>query len=198
MGSSCTTPSGSRHLPISPSTKWRPRNGNNNGLPPRILTKLDQSGAAGQKITGSPPTRHVIRRPPARGASSRTASSNVISRMSSGWDDMSVVSLNKWTNCVDEQGFERATNRRSGATGGSILRGNPFGEIATDTAPFITSIMQARCNADETSFDPDDLSQIKRSCRTKGDDMDLAMMFGVFIFGTFGAGTLLFLYKVRP
>jgi hypothetical protein len=30
------------------------------------------------------------------------------------------------------------------------------------------------------------------------DDMDLAMMFGVFIFGTFGAGTLLFLYKLRP
>src|SRR3984957_20264258 len=93
MGSSCTTPSGSRHLPISPSTKWRPRNGNSNGLPPRILTKLDQSGAAGQKMTGSPPTRHVISRPPARGASSRVASSNVISRMSSGWDDMWVVSL---------------------------------------------------------------------------------------------------------
>jgi hypothetical protein len=30
------------------------------------------------------------------------------------------------------------------------------------------------------------------------DDMDLAMMCGVFIFGTFGAGTLLFLYGLRP
>jgi hypothetical protein len=27
-------------------------------------------------------------------------------------------------------------------------------------------------------------------------DMDLALMFGVFIFGTFGAGTALFLYKL--
>ena len=58
--------------------------------------------------------------------------------------------------------------------------------------------MQARCNADETSFDLDDLSQINRSCPNDEDDMDLAMMFGVFIFGTFGAGTLLFLYKLRP
>src|SRR5471030_3241925 len=119
MGSSCTTPSGSRHLPISPSTKWRPRNGNNNGLPPRILTKLDQSDASGQKITGSPPTRHVINRPPARGAMSRAASSNVISRMSSGWVDMSVVSLSKGSNCGGgfKQVFERAMSKRFGADG---------------------------------------------------------------------------------
>jgi hypothetical protein len=58
--------------------------------------------------------------------------------------------------------------------------------------------MQARCNADETSFDLGDLSQINGSCPNDEDDMDLAMMFGVFIFGTFGAGTLLFLYKLRP
>ena len=58
--------------------------------------------------------------------------------------------------------------------------------------------MQARCNADETSFDLDDLTSIKLVLPNDEDDMDLAMMFGVFIFGTFGAGTLLFLYKLRP
>ena len=47
IGSVCTTPSESRHLPISPSTKCRPRNGNSSGLPPRILAGLVQSGAAG-------------------------------------------------------------------------------------------------------------------------------------------------------
>ena len=85
---------------------------------------------------------------------------------------------------------------RSG--GGSILRGNPFREIATDTATFIALIMQTRCNAHETFFDLDDLTSIKLVLRNDEDDMDLAMMFGVFIFGTFGAGTLLFLYKLRP
>ena len=82
--------------------------------------------------------------------------------------------------------------------GGSILRGNPFREIATDTAGFTTLIMQTRCNADETFFGLDDLTSIKLIPRNGEDDMDLAMMFGVFIFGTFGAGTLLFLYKLRP
>jgi hypothetical protein len=104
----------------------------------------------------------------------------------------------RWANCVDETVFERATNKRSAATGGSILRGNPFGEIATDTAGFIALIMQARCNTDETFFDLDDLAPIKWPLPNDEDDMDLAMMFGVFIFGTFGAGTLLFLYKLRP
>jgi hypothetical protein len=104
----------------------------------------------------------------------------------------------RWANCVDETVFERATNKRSAATGGSILRGNPFGEIATDTARFIALIMQARCNTDETFFDLDDLAPIKWPLPNDEDDMDLAMMFGVFIFGTFGAGTLLFLYKLRP
>jgi hypothetical protein len=94
--------------------------------------------------------------------------------------------------------FERAMNKRSAATSGSILRGNPFGEIATDTAGFIALIMQARCNTDETFFDLDDLTAIKWPLPNDEDDMDLAMMFGVFIFGTFGAGTLLFLYKLRP
>jgi hypothetical protein len=42
------------------------------------------------------------------------------------------------------------------------------------------------------------VTSIKIVLRNGEDDMDLAMMFGVFIFGTFGAGTLLFLYKVRP
>ncbi|MDB5832296.1 MAG: hypothetical protein JWR14_2126 [Caballeronia sp.] len=104
----------------------------------------------------------------------------------------------RWANCVDEPVVERATNKRSAATGGSILRGNPFGEIATDTAGFIALIMQARCNTDETFFDLDDLAPIKWPLPNDEDDMDLAMMFGVFIFGTFGAGTLLFLYKLRP
>lgn len=99
---------------------------------------------------------------------------------------------------MDEPVVERATNKRSAATGGSILRGNPFGEIATDTAGFIALIMQARCNTDETFFDLDDLAPIKWPLPNDEDDMDLAMMFGVFIFGTFGAGTLLFLYKLRP
>ena len=94
--------------------------------------------------------------------------------------------------------FERATSRLRDSGGGSILRGNPFREIATDTAGFITLIMRTRCNADETFFDLDDLTSIKFVLRNGEDDMDLAMMFGVFIFGTFGAGTLLFLYKLRP
>jgi hypothetical protein len=89
-------------------------------------------------------------------------------------------------------------NKRSAATGGSILRGNPFGEIATDTAAFIALIIQARCNADETFFDLDVSRTNQVPQPNDEDDMDLAMMFGVFIFGTFGAGTLLFLYKLRP
>ena len=58
--------------------------------------------------------------------------------------------------------------------------------------------MQTRCNAYETFSDLDDLTSIKLVLPNDEDDMDLAMMFGVFIFGTFGAGTLLFLYKLRP
>jgi hypothetical protein len=58
--------------------------------------------------------------------------------------------------------------------------------------------MQTRCNAHETFSDLDDLTSIKLVLPNDEDDMDLAMMFGVFIFGTFGAGTLLFLYKLRP
>jgi len=77
----------------------------------------------------------------------------------------------------------------------SILRGNPFGETATDTPGFIGPIMQARCNAGETFRGLGD--PIVQDDPTKGEgDMDLAMMFGVFIFGTFGAGTALFLYKL--
>ncbi len=56
--------------------------------------------------------------------------------------------------------------------------------------------MQTPCNANETFFGLDDLYSIKLIQRTSEDDMDLAMMFGVFIFGTFGAGTALFLYKL--
>ncbi|CAN7494888.1 hypothetical protein [Caballeronia sp. 15715] len=117
---------------------------------------------------------------------------------------MSIVSLINRQIAVGKLGgrrvFECATNKRSAATGGSILRGNPFGEIATDTAAFIALIMQARCNAHETSFDLDvSVSHTDQvALPNDEDDMDLAMMFGVFIFGTFGAGTLLFLYKVRP
>ncbi|CAH2785795.1 MAG: hypothetical protein CBARDCOR_3981 [uncultured Caballeronia sp.] len=58
--------------------------------------------------------------------------------------------------------------------------------------------MQARCNTRETFFDLDDLTSIKLVLPNDEDDMHLAMMFGVFIFGMFGAGTLLFLYKLRP
>jgi hypothetical protein len=55
--------------------------------------------------------------------------------------------------------------------------------------------MQARCNARETFSDLDD--RIVQDDPTEDEvDMDLALMFGVFIFGTFGAGTALFLYKL--
>jgi hypothetical protein len=55
--------------------------------------------------------------------------------------------------------------------------------------------MQARCNAGETFCGLGD--PIVQDDPTIGEGvMDLAMMFGVFIFGTFGVGTALFLYKL--